>query len=369
MKVIYSDAVVADAQSFSPSARKPREVVNSWLRRFPVIEIVGPEAVSVEQICLAHAPHYVRGIFSFKRANGFGNHLPEVAASLPWTSGAMLKAARVALIEGCAVAPVAGFHHACHEQGGGYCTFNGLMITALVLHGEGAVKRVGILDFDQHYGNGTSDIIRELGLDWVEHYSSGAWWDRVDQAESFLEKIPEIMQRFEAALADHAPGRFGNSGENAADFAGFVEDGAVGEGEVRLLLEAGPVHEEQQVLGPGGPLGAQDFVVEGADDGPDFAPALRTALAQRPRVLIAEDRAVAVVVELDGVRAPPEEHGKGRAQADIECGAQALGPALDGAKGCRRPIHRLHERAEFTAAGEQPLSRLSRCLQPFPPSP
>ena len=70
MKVIYSDAVVADAQSFSPSARKPREVVNSWLRRFPVIEIVGPEAVSVEQICLAHAPHYVRGIFSFKRANG-----------------------------------------------------------------------------------------------------------------------------------------------------------------------------------------------------------------------------------------------------------------------------------------------------------
>ena len=117
MKVIYSDAVVADAQSFSPSARKPREVVNSWLRRFPVIEIVGPEAVSVEQICLAHAPHYVRGIFSFKRANGFGNHLPEVAASLPWTSGAMLKAARVALIEGCAVAPVAGFHHACHEIG------------------------------------------------------------------------------------------------------------------------------------------------------------------------------------------------------------------------------------------------------------
>ena len=196
MKVIYSDAVVADAQSFSPSARKPREVVNSWLRRFPVIEIVGPEAVSVEQICLAHAPHYVRGIFSFKRANGFGNHLPEVAASLPWTSGAMLKAARVALIEGCAVAPVAGFHHACHEQGGGYCTFNGLMITSLVLHGEGAVRRVGILDFDQHYGNGTSDIIRELGLDWVEHYSSGAWWDREDQAESFLEKIPDIMRRF-----------------------------------------------------------------------------------------------------------------------------------------------------------------------------
>jgi acetoin utilization deacetylase AcuC-like enzyme len=196
MKVVYDERMVADAQSFSPSARKPREVLASWRRRFPVIEVVQPEPVTCEELCLAHDADYVRGVLSLKRANGFGNHLPEVAASLVWTSGAMLTAARLALQEACAVAPVSGFHHACHASGGGYCTFNGLLVAALVLHREGRIRRIGILDFDQHVGNGSSDIIRELHLDWIEHYSAGAWWDEAAQAKRFLEQIPAIVDRF-----------------------------------------------------------------------------------------------------------------------------------------------------------------------------
>ena len=197
MKVVYCEQMVVDAQSFSPSARKPREVMTSWRRRFPVLTVIEPQPVSVEQLCLAHDPDYVRGVLSLRLANGFGNHLPEVARSLPWTSGAMLGAAQLALNEGCAVAPVAGFHHACHSQGGGYCTFNGLMVAALVLRREGRVRRVGILDFDQHYGNGTTDIIRELGLHWIEHYSAAASWDQPSQADQFLGEIPLILKRFE----------------------------------------------------------------------------------------------------------------------------------------------------------------------------
>lgn len=197
MKVAYDERMVADAQSFSPSAGKPRAVLASWRRRFPVLSVVEPQPVTIDELCLAHDPDYVRGVLSLKRANGFGNHLPEVAASLPWTSGAMLTAARWALDEGCAVAPVSGFHHACHASGGGYCTFNGLMVAALVLHREGLVRRVGILDFDQHYGNGTSDIKRELGLHWIEHYSAAADWDQPAQAEKFLGEIPLILKRFE----------------------------------------------------------------------------------------------------------------------------------------------------------------------------
>ena len=198
MKVAYAECLAADAQSFSPSARKPREVMRSWQRRFPTIEVVEPVPVSVEELCLVHDADYVRRVLSLKQANGFGNHLPEVAASLPWTSGAMLTAARLALSEGCAVAPVSGFHHARHDGGGGYCTFNGLMVAAMVLRDEGAVRRVGVLDFDQHYGDGTADIMREHGLHWVEHYSAGAFWDEVDQAQLFLAQIPQILQRFQS---------------------------------------------------------------------------------------------------------------------------------------------------------------------------
>lgn len=196
MKVVYDERMVADAQSFSPSARKPREVMASWRRRFPELEVVAPEPVTVRQLCLAHDPDYVRGVLDLRLANGFGNHLPEVAASLPWTSGAMLAAARLALKDGSAAAPVSGFHHAGYDQGGGFCTFNGLIVTARALREEQALRRIGILDFDHHYGNGTSDIIRKLGLHWVEHYSAGAWWDRPDQARAFLEEIPEILRRF-----------------------------------------------------------------------------------------------------------------------------------------------------------------------------
>ena len=196
MKVVYDERMVADAQSFSPSARKPGEVMASWRRRFPVLEVVAPVPVTIEQLCLAHDPGYVRAVLALRQANGFGNHLPEVAASLPWTSGAMLGAARLALEHGSAVAPVSGFHHAGYDQGDGFCTFNGLMVAARVLREEQRVRRIGILDFDQHYGNGTSDIIRKLGLDWVEHYSAGAWWDRPDQAEAFLDAIPAILRRF-----------------------------------------------------------------------------------------------------------------------------------------------------------------------------
>jgi acetoin utilization deacetylase AcuC-like enzyme len=197
MKVVYCEQMVADAQSFSPSARKPREVTASWLRRFPGLLVVVPEPVSVAELCLAHDPDYVRGVLSLRLANGFGNHLAEVAASLPWTSGAMLTAARLALVDGCAAAPVAGFHHAGHEQGGGFCTFNGLMVAALALRRDKAVRRIGVLDFDQHYGNGTTDIIRALGLHWVEHYSAGAWWDQPGQAGAFLDQIPDILRKFE----------------------------------------------------------------------------------------------------------------------------------------------------------------------------
>lgn len=197
MKVFHSERMVADAQSFSPSAGKPREVVASWRRRFPVLEFIEPIPASVDELCLAHDPAYVRDVLALKEANGFGNHLPEVAAALPWTSGAMLAAARTALVDGCAVAPVSGFHHACHEHGGGYCTFNGLVVAAQVLKRERAVRRVGILDCDQHYGNGTSDIIRTLGIDWIEHYSAGAYWEKTEQADIFLRRIPVILQRFE----------------------------------------------------------------------------------------------------------------------------------------------------------------------------
>lgn len=196
--VFYSERMVANISSFSPSASKPKHVMKSWGRLGVPIRVIEPIAITKQQFYLAHDHEYVDGVLGLQIANGFGNHSPEVAASLPWTSGAMLSATREAIKNGgVAVAPVSGFHHAHYSSCGGYCTFNGLMVTACVLLHEGKVKRLGIFDCDHHYGDGTQDILDELKLESrVLHYSAGATWRKPTQAKTFLEILPHILEEF-----------------------------------------------------------------------------------------------------------------------------------------------------------------------------
>jgi acetoin utilization deacetylase AcuC-like enzyme len=105
----------------------------------------------------------------------------------------MLAAARESLNNGrIAVAPVCGFHHAGWAREEGFCTFNGLIVTAQVLKQEGLVKRVGILDFDQLVGNGTDALIDRLDLQWITHITAGADYCYRSQAQEFLDRIPEM---------------------------------------------------------------------------------------------------------------------------------------------------------------------------------
>lgn len=197
LPVFYDARMVADAQSFSPSAGKPREVVESWEQLGVALAFPRFDPVSREQLCFAHSPAYVDGILTGQTSNGFGNRSMSVASALPWTSGAMLAAARAAIANGrVAVAPVSGFHHARHGAAAGFCTFNGLIVTARALQTEGVARRVGILDFDQHYGDGTDQILRHLGLQDIAHYIAGAEYGTPQQGESFLAAIPSLVRRF-----------------------------------------------------------------------------------------------------------------------------------------------------------------------------
>ena len=193
--VFFSAKMVAPDQGLSPSAHKPSAVVQDWIEhRFP-LRVTEPRPVTREQLELAHSMKFVNEVLSLRRENGFGNRSSAVASTLPYTSGAMLAAAREALRNGrVAVAPVSGFHHACYTAAGGFCTFNGLMVAACVLRSEGAVSRVGILDFDLHYGNGTDDIIDVVGARWVRHLTAGRTWRSRQQAKELLEQIPAMVE-------------------------------------------------------------------------------------------------------------------------------------------------------------------------------
>ncbi|WP_240194426.1 histone deacetylase family protein [Desulfopila inferna] len=59
----------------------------------------------------------------------------------------------------CAVRPPG--HHAGYDRAMGFCYFNNIAIAARYLQQKWGIKRVGVIDFDVHHGNGTQQIFEE----------------------------------------------------------------------------------------------------------------------------------------------------------------------------------------------------------------
>jgi acetoin utilization deacetylase AcuC-like enzyme len=196
LPVFFTPEMVADSGSFSPSAKKPALVVADWQRRGLPLEITSPAPVSPADLALAHDRRYVDRVLSCRTDNGFGNRSPAIAASLPFTTGAMLAAATHVLgTRSVACAPVSGFHHARWDRASGFCTFNGLVVTACALRRDRRAERIGILDCDMHVGDGTEQILKQLGLGpWITHYTAGLHFDAPAEAPRFLEELPRIVE-------------------------------------------------------------------------------------------------------------------------------------------------------------------------------
>lgn len=181
--------------SFSPSAGKPQRFVDCmahWRYHDFGPHNRGPVTpVTMDDLHRVHSQEYVDGVFSGVILNGFENRDQRVPESCLWTAGSLLSAARHAMKypETPVCSPTSGFHHAGHGWGGGYCTFNGLMVTAAKLIDEGL--KVAILDCDHHYGDGTADI---LGHDTdlaksVMHFTAGKYFHGDDPQGEAMEFV------------------------------------------------------------------------------------------------------------------------------------------------------------------------------------
>jgi acetoin utilization deacetylase AcuC-like enzyme len=225
LKVFYNpnQSTTSNDQSQSPSAGKPK-IIAERFSKFLNVEIVSEFApLEVSDFALAHATQHVVDVLSCQKNNGFNNSIPEVAATFPWTNGSFYAAAAYALAQRTVtMSPTSGFHHAGYASCEGFCTFNGLMIAALKLQTLQSHVKVGIVDIDAHFGNGTQDIINRLRVPNIRHYTFGhhadftqkkglfQQWVDSDLREVVLEKFKGCDVLFYQAGADpHVDDPFG----------------------------------------------------------------------------------------------------------------------------------------------------------------
>lgn len=185
--VYYCPSMQKANNSFSPSASKPTLVIEDWKKHFgDSLNINDVIPFSKEDLSLAHDPKYVTGIFNGTIQNGFGLKDSDFSSTFLYGNASLYQAALDALHNQVAISPTSGFHHAGYNKAEGFCTFNGLIISAIKLHREGKAKKIGILDCDMHYGNGTEELIKFHKLNYIHHYTAGKFYDLHYPALDFL---------------------------------------------------------------------------------------------------------------------------------------------------------------------------------------
>ncbi len=164
MELFYSDDYVASDHEFD-TTRKARWIAEALVESpIPGVELVEPASLTREQILQVHSREYVDAVHSgepdsLASSSGFPwdmNTWSRVCAS----NGGVVAAVHAALQDGVSGSLSSGLHHARHDRGASFCTFNGLVLGTRAALDAGA-RRVLIVDFDAHCGGGTASMLSD----------------------------------------------------------------------------------------------------------------------------------------------------------------------------------------------------------------
>lgn len=114
-------------------------------------------------ITLAHSQAYADQVFSasvepsIEREIGFPVTESVAVRARSAAAGSVLTG-RLALEHRLACNTAGGSHHARHEQGSGFCTFNDVAVAVHVLRADQAIRTAFVIDCDVHQGDGTAEI-------------------------------------------------------------------------------------------------------------------------------------------------------------------------------------------------------------------
>ncbi len=151
MKLIYNPVFQEHETGVHPEGKKRMEVLNI----LPVTKISSGE----DYLDLVHTKDYIHRVISCSRQeiplDGDTRTSEKSFEVASLAVGAALQAAEHG--DFALVRPPG--HHAYADKGSGFCLFNNVAVAVQMLVNEG--KRVAIVDFDGHLGDGTSAIFYE----------------------------------------------------------------------------------------------------------------------------------------------------------------------------------------------------------------
>jgi acetoin utilization deacetylase AcuC-like enzyme len=122
---------------------------------------------SFEQVLHIHTPDYVETVQAMSPINGYRALDAGDTIMSPGTLEAVMRCvgaacagvddvvAKAAVNVFCATRPCG--HHAEADQAMGFCVFNQAAIAALHARAQHGIKRIAVVDFDVHHGNGTQN--------------------------------------------------------------------------------------------------------------------------------------------------------------------------------------------------------------------
>lgn len=134
------------------------------LFRLPNVTMLEPKPVTKQDLLKVHDKDYVDLIFRLaEKSKPYDMETPvspQILEAVRLIIGGALEAGK-AVYEGKVERSVAlgcGYHHAGRNYGGGFCLFNDMAVLVEHLREKYGLKRALIIDYDVHFGNGTSDI-------------------------------------------------------------------------------------------------------------------------------------------------------------------------------------------------------------------